>query len=106
MWEDVSQDESTAHVVEDLIPGLTYIFRVAAINEIGIGPYSKPSAPVVLVTDTTLDGDSPAMDVRLKNTAFDLEYELGEELGRWVNKTNAVLRTSQLSARWTATVGI
>lgn len=82
MWEDVSQDESTAHVVEDLIPGLTYIFRVAAINEIGIGPYSKPSPLVVLVTDTALDGDSPAMDVRLKNTSFDLEYELGEEIGR------------------------
>ena len=82
VWEDVSQDESTAHVVEDLIPGLTYIFRVTAINEIGMSPYSKPSAPVVLVADTALDGDSPSMDVRLKNTAFDLEYELGEEIGR------------------------
>ena len=55
---------------------------MAAVNEIGIGPYSKPSAPVVLVTDAALDGDSPAMGVRLKKTAFDLEYELGEEIRR------------------------
>ena len=37
---------STAHVVDDLLPGNSYQFRVAAVNAIGRSQFSKPSGIV------------------------------------------------------------
>ena len=62
---------------------MTYLFRVAAVNEIGISPHSKPSATVVIAMDSALNCNSPAMDVRMKRTSFDLEYTSREEIGRY-----------------------
>ena len=42
---------STAHVVEGLLPGVPYVFRVAAGNKIGYGSFSKPSPPVTMTVD-------------------------------------------------------
>ena len=36
--------EAAAHVVDDLLPGVPYIFRVSAINEV----CSDPSEPVTI----------------------------------------------------------
>ena len=42
---------STAHVVDDLLPGSSYQFRVAAVNAIGNSQFSKPSAIVTVASD-------------------------------------------------------
>lgn len=87
LWEVVSvKVEGAAHVVDDLLPGMTYTFRVSAINEVGAGPVSHPSSPITIETAPTYDSDSPARDlVRVKKLSFDLEYEAGEELHRYVD---------------------
>lgn len=79
-----SSPESTAHVVEDLLPSISYLFRASAINEVGIGPYSKPSEPVTIPTEPGYDSDSPSVleEVRIKTTSFKLEYTCGPEIAR------------------------
>ena len=73
--------EAAAHVVDDLLPGVPYMFRVSAINEVGIGPCSDPSEPVTIEMDQAYDSDSPSFDqVRMKMTPFDLKYDMGEEM--------------------------
>jgi len=49
----VSADDlhSTAHVVDDLLPGNSYQFRVAAVNVIGNSQFSKPSSIVTVASD-------------------------------------------------------
>ena len=81
-WENVaSVNDSTAHVVEDLVPGVTYLFRVSAVNEVGVGAASKPSGSVAIVREREYDSDSPCPDeVRLKLSSFEIEYERGEEI--------------------------
>ena len=37
--------------VTDLTPGVTYQFRVAGVNSVGIGEFSQPSAPLVMPTE-------------------------------------------------------
>src|SRR5581483_8985917 len=41
---------ATNATVSGLTNGISYVFRVAAINAIGTGPYSAPSAAVVPAT--------------------------------------------------------
>ena len=81
-WEDVTSiNDSTAHVVEDLVPGVTYLFRVSAVNEVGVGLASKPSGSVAIVREREYDSDSPSPDeVRLKMSSFEIEYERGEDI--------------------------
>ena len=81
-WEVVATDlESAAHVADDLLPAVPYVFRVSAINEVGTGPCSDPSEPVTIDLDQPYDSDSPAYDqVRMKLSPFELEYEALEEL--------------------------
>ena len=51
-WEMVEDKIVTAaHVVEDLLPGKSYLFRVASANAIGMSLFSKPSLPVVVTVD-------------------------------------------------------
>lgn len=51
-WEVVADDVvSSAHVVDDLLPGMTYVFRVTAVNGLGASAYSRPSPPVFLSTE-------------------------------------------------------
>ena len=71
-----SEIEGAAHVVEDLLPGVTYIFRVSAVNQVGTGPASDPSEPVTIDTSKDYDSDSPTLDqARLKRLPFDMEYQ-------------------------------
>ena len=83
LWEEVSSEiEGAAHVIDDLLPGVAYIFRVSAINEVGTGPASEPSEPVTIDVGLEYDSDSPTVEeVRVKRTPFSLEYqeEEGEE---------------------------
>ncbi len=83
-WEVVATDlEGAAHVVDDLLPGIAYIFRVSAINAVGMGACSDPSEPVTIDLDQAYDSDSPSYDqVRMKLSPFELEYNLGEEIYR------------------------
>lgn len=83
-WEVVTTDiDSTAHVLEDLIPGMAYMFRVAAVNEIGISPYSGPSQPMIMSHDHQYDSDSTGVEeVELKTTPFEFEYEMGQLISR------------------------
>ena len=68
-------------MVDDLLPGVPYIFRVSAINKVGIGLCSDPSEPVTIEIDQAYDSDSPSFDqVWMKITPFDLEYDMGEEM--------------------------
>lgn len=51
-WTQVSDDiTSTAHVVENLERGVTYMFRVCAMNEIGCGLFSQPSPPLTITDE-------------------------------------------------------
>ena len=51
-WELVEDHvEGMAHVINSLLPGATYVFRVAAVNYIGISVFSKPSLPVFIHDD-------------------------------------------------------
>lgn len=83
-WEVVATDiDSTAQVLEDLIPGVAYIFRVSAVNEIGISPYSMPSPPMTISHDHQYDSDSTGMEeVELKVSPFEFEYEMGQLISR------------------------
>ncbi len=72
-------------VVEDLVPGTEYVFRVYARNLIGMGPYSEESESVrlpkrQLVTEFSLE-------------SFDVHYELLEEIGRYTS--NIEIRTEK-----------
>ena len=58
-WEVVDdQITSAAHVVDRLLPDVNYSFRVAAVNGIGRGVTSKPSAPLSVSADTGERGDA------------------------------------------------
>ena len=85
-WEVVASDiDSTAQVLEDLIPGVAYVFRVSAVNEVGVSPYSLPSPPMTISHDHQYDSDSTGMEeVELKVTPFEFEYEMGQLVSRWV----------------------
>lgn len=51
-WELIDNEIVTAaHVIEGLLPGKSYLFRVASANIIGQSPFSKPSLPVIVTTD-------------------------------------------------------
>ena len=84
LWEVVSEEiEGAAHVIDDLLPGVTYTFRVSASNEVGTGPSSDPSEPVTIDTTQEYDSDSPTLDkIRLKSIPFALEYQEEGEIYR------------------------
>ena len=86
MWECVAANlDGAAHVLDDLLPGVAYIFRVSAVNEVGVSPYSEPSEPVTIDMNHEYDSDSPtAEQVRMKISAFELEYETNEEIYKLV----------------------
>ena len=51
-WEVVdNQIPSAAHVVDGLLPDVSYSFRVTAVNGIGRGTTSKPSPPLSVSAD-------------------------------------------------------
>ena len=51
-WEAVDdQITSAAHVVDGLLPDVRYCFRVTAVNSVGRGTTSKPSAPLSVSAD-------------------------------------------------------
>lgn len=81
LWEVVSRDiEGAAHVVDDLLPDVAYVFRVSASNAVGTGTTSDPSEPVTI---EDYNSDSPTLgQVQLKATPFNLEYQLGEEIAK------------------------
>lgn len=85
-WEVVASDiDSTAQVLEDLIPGVAYVFRVSAVNVVGVSPYSVPSPPVTISHDHQYDSDSTGIEeVELKVTPFEFEYEMGQLISRCV----------------------
>lgn len=46
-WELVEdQILGMAQVINGILPGAVYVFRVAAVNYIGVSEFSKPSAPI------------------------------------------------------------
>ena len=83
-WLILLRTESAAHVVEDLLPSVSYVFRVSAVNEVGVGAHSKPSAPVLLLNEPEYDSDSPSLldDIRIKTSPFKMEYIFGREIAR------------------------
>ena len=51
-WELVdSKVEGMAHVINCLLPSASYVFRVAAVNCIGVSQFSKPSQPIVIADE-------------------------------------------------------
>ena len=63
-------------VVDELMPGTHYIFRVIAGNHIGSSEPSEESDDVRMVR-------SP-LDTQFSMEPFDGHYELLDEIGRWV----------------------
>ena len=52
-WDSVDDKViSAAHVVDHLLPGMSYVFRVAAVNLIGSSLFSKPSSPIYITTES------------------------------------------------------
>ena len=74
----------TAHVMENLVPGVSHVFRVAAANQVGMGGHSKVTGPVAVVSLQDSETDSNCDEVRLKMRSFELDYEKGQEIWRYV----------------------
>ncbi|XP_042144930.1 CAVP-target protein [Ixodes scapularis] len=49
VWIVVSQQKEAQFVAQNLVPGIEYSFRVSAENEVGMGKWSKPSEPMVII---------------------------------------------------------
>lgn len=49
VWIVVSQQKEAQFVAQNLVPGIEYSFRVSAENEVGMGKWSKPSEPIVII---------------------------------------------------------
>ncbi|XP_078698808.1 proto-oncogene tyrosine-protein kinase ROS-like isoform X2 [Branchiostoma floridae x Branchiostoma belcheri] len=45
-WMTKYEGNETGVIVSDLTSGIMYVFRVAALNDLGQGPYSLPSQPI------------------------------------------------------------
>ena len=75
-----------AHVVEGLVTGATYLFRVCAANEVGVGKYSKPTETVAIVKEVENESEGlvEVDEEQLKKGSFEIEYEMGEEIYRLV----------------------
>ena len=74
-----------AHVVEGLVAGATYLFRVCATNEVGMGKYSKSTETVALAKEVEAESEGVEVDEeQLKKGSFEIEYEMGEEICRLV----------------------
>ena len=72
---------STAHVVDDLLPGNNYQFRVAAVNAIGSSQFSKPSGTVSV--DSTEEEEWDNMEpVKVKHVPFEKEYTFKEVISK------------------------
>ena len=50
-YVDYGSAAGTSTDVSDLVPGATYQFRIAAVNSVGVGAFSQPSAPLVMPTE-------------------------------------------------------
>ncbi|XP_064646133.1 triple functional domain protein-like isoform X3 [Lineus longissimus] len=71
----------TSHILEDLVPGTTYQFRVSANNAVGISEASHPSDLLIVPTDTeVLDSDGSERP-RWRKT-FQNDYAEMEEISR------------------------
>lgn len=82
-WEQVSADiEGAAHVVDDLLPGVAYTFKVSAINEVGAGPSSEASEAITIEPGLQYEPDSPTWQHTIKMVPFQQVYEVNEEISR------------------------
>ena len=64
-WESATGEEevlqSVAQIVENLSPDAAYLFRVAAINQVGTSPFSEP-ASLVVKADSGGDSESSTFE--------------------------------------------
>ncbi|XP_019854768.1 PREDICTED: myosin light chain kinase, smooth muscle-like isoform X1 [Amphimedon queenslandica] len=76
--------DGAAYVVDDLLPGKSYLFRVSSTNVIGTSQFSKPSSPILITNDDySPPGSSPLVtDLQVRSSDFNLEYEIINEIGR------------------------
>ena len=86
-WESATGEEAlqaVAHIVENLSPEATYLFRVAAINQAGVSPFSEP-ANLLLKADncdsenSTLDEAGYSQD-SVKEVSFESLYEIKQAI--------------------------
>ena len=87
-WESATGEEeileSVAQIVENLSADVTYLFRVAAINQVGTSLFSEP-AKLAVKTDS---GDSESSTFEdpvcsqdsTKEPSFDAMYEIKQAL--------------------------
>ncbi len=68
-------------MIDDLVPGSEYVFRVIAGNQIGS---SEPSAESAVTQMASL-----SLSSEFSLNQFDDNYELLEEIGRWENDDTA-----------------
>ena len=86
--------------VEELTEGNEYVFRVAAENKAGIGPFSEPSKPIT----TKSPYEKPGKPGRPKTSNFkgftlDLEWKAPDSDGGMYITTFLILCTMTLSKR-------
>lgn len=81
-WTYVGRTETAATNVDilEVAPGLSYRYRVAAVNSVGVGDYSQPSAPVVMPSELITTPGAVS----------------GFSVGRFIRKG----RNFQVSVRW------
>jgi hypothetical protein len=71
-WTTFSDGVSTAQsvIVTGLTNGTSYVFRVSAINDIGTGPFSTMSAPVVVGSDLLFNNVSLLLNMNGESSTF------------------------------------
>lgn len=95
---------ATQATVNGLVNGIEYQFRLAAVNEVGVGAYSAPSAAVVPVAPVSRPGAPTALNARTGNGQVTLTWSEPTSNGNSVITAYEVSYSSDGRGTWSAPV--
>ncbi len=70
--------------------GVSHVFAVSAVNEVGAGGHSITAGPVKLFATQDVEVDGSNDIIRLKMRSFEQDYERGEEIWRYTAHTHTL----------------